>query len=184
MVKEWTKLDSKLQHDYRIFQSRINTLRSPRTGKTHDFVVLDAVDWVNIIPVTPQGNVVLIYQYRYGTEAVSLEVPGGMVDPEDPDPAFSAQREMLEETGYDATQIIPLGSVEPNPAFMGNKCFSFLARDAQKVQEPQFDGAEDILTVEFPLNAVPELISNGRITHSLVVAAFYHLDNYKRIEAR
>lgn len=178
MVDEWTKLDSELLRDFRIFRARRDTRRSPRTGEAHSFYVLEAADWVNIIPVTPQGSVVFVHQFRHGTERVTLEVPGGMVDAADDSPAASAQREMREETGYEAAEIVYLGSVEPNPAFLDNRCHSYLALNARQVAPPSFDGAEDIAVEEIPLADVPQLISNGRITHALVVAAFYHLDRY------
>lgn len=179
MVEDWKKTDSQQLADYRIFTVRQDTRLSPRTGHKHNFFVLDAGDWINVIPVTPKGKVVLIHQFRHGTGQVTLEIPGGMVDDEDGDPAVAARRELLEETGYAAGDIIHIGSVEPNPAFLNNQCHTYLALDAHWVQSPQFDGAEDIAVEEVDLAEVPELIRNGRITHALVVAAFYHLDNYR-----
>lgn len=175
MVKNWEKLDSKPLADYRIFQSRQDVRRSPRTGLDHTFYILESPDWMNVIPITPEGNVVLIYQFRHGIEGVTLEVPGGLVEP-DESPIETAAREMMEETGYVADKIEPIGVVTPNPAFLDNMCYSFVAHGARKVAEPQFDGAEDIAVIEVPLVDIPELIRTQKITHSLVVAAFYHLD--------
>jgi 8-oxo-dGTP pyrophosphatase MutT (NUDIX family) len=176
MVKHWEKLSTEPLADYRIFNIRQDTRRSPRTGNEHGFYVLEAPDWINIIPVTPEGNVVFIHQFRHGTERVTLEVPGGMVDDTDSDPGDGARREMLEETGYDAEQIIHIGSVEPNPAFLDNQCHTYLALNAHWVQTPEFDGAEDIVVEEIPLTAVSQLITSGKITHALVICAFYHLE--------
>lgn len=179
MVQKWKKLNSRQLADYRIFTVRQDKSVSPRTGREHDFFVLDATDWINVIPVTPEGKVVLIHQFRHGTGQVTLEIPGGMVDDEDGDPAAAARRELLEETGYAAGDIIHIGSVDPNPAFLNNQCHTYLALDARRVQPPQFDGAEDIAVEEYDLAEVADLIGNGRITHALVVAAFYHLDRYR-----
>ncbi|MCP5097992.1 MAG: NUDIX hydrolase [Chloroflexi bacterium] len=134
---------------------------------------------MNVIPITPEGNVVFIHQFRHGTETVEMEIPGGLVDPGEP-PEETARRELLEETGYAADEIIHIGTVKPNPAFLDNTCYSYLALGARKVQEPEFDSAEDIVVEELPLDDVGGLIRNGRITHSLVVAAFYHLTNYNK----
>ena len=180
MVQQWKRLASRRLADYRIFTVRQDSARSPRTGREHQFYVLDADDWINVIPLTPAGNVVFIHQFRHGTAAVTLEIPGGMVDSDDGDPAVAARRELLEETGYAADDIIHIGSVDPNPAFLNNQCHTYLALNAQWVQPPQFDGAEDIVVEEIALERVPALIGSGRITHALVVAAFYHLDNYRR----
>ncbi len=179
MVENWEKLDSQQLADYRIFTVRQDKRLSPRTGREHNFFVLDAGDWINVIPVTPEGKVVLIHQFRHGTGQVTLEIPGGMVDDEDVDPAVAARRELLEETGYAAGDIIHIGSVEPNPAFLNNQCHTYLALDARWVQQPQFDGAEDIAVEEVDLAEVAGLIGNGRITHALVVAAFYHYEHYR-----
>jgi len=130
---------------------------------------------VNVIPLTPQGTVIMIYQYRHGTEEVTLEVPGGMVDVADGDPAVSAARELREETGYAAEAIVHLGTVAPNPAFLDNHCHSYLARNVRRVAEVHLDGAEDIAVVEIPLGDVPGLIRDGKITHSLTITAFYYL---------
>ncbi|RMH01462.1 MAG: NUDIX hydrolase [Chloroflexi bacterium] len=179
MVRKWNKLQSALLGDYRIFKLRQDTSRSPRTNKTHDFYVLEACDWINVIPLTPEGMVVFIHQYRHGIEAVTLEIPGGMVDDTDLSPADSARRELLEETGYMAEEFVHIGTVAPNPAFLNNRCHSFLALGARKVQAAQLDGAEDIVVEERPLSEVPTLIKNGRITHALVIAAFHFLHLYQ-----
>lgn len=178
MVQEWEKLNSQQLANYRIFKARQDTSRSPRTGNTHNFFVLEAPDWINVIPVTPAGKVVMIYQYRHGSETVTLEIPGGMVDAEDSSPLESARRELMEETGYAVDEIIHIGTVDPNPAFLNNKMHTFLALNARKVQEPEFDRAEDIIVEEFDLADIPHLIRSGRIIHSLVVAAFYHYEHY------
>ena len=167
MIEPWEKLDSQYLGDFRIFRIRQDTSRSPRTGAAHRFFVLESPDWVNVIPLTPEGNVIMIRQYRHGTEDVTLEVPGGMVDAADADPSVSAARELREETGYEVEEIVHLGSVAPNPAFLNNQCHSYLALGVQPVHEVALDGAEDIAFEEIPLSAIPDLIRTGAITHSL-----------------
>ena len=137
--------------------------------------VLEAVDWVNVVPLTSDDEVVFIELHRHGTDRPSLEIPGGMIDPEDPSPIFAAAREMQEETGYASDALEPLGVVHPNPAIQANRCFSFLAKDARLVGPPSPDEGEDIRVVRYPLQDVPALIAEGKITHALVVTCFYWL---------
>lgn len=179
MVEKWQKLSSELIGDHKIFKIRMDRSRSPRTGDDHTFFVLETGDWINVIPVTPEGKIVFIHQFRHGTEDVTLEIPGGMADAEDVSFAESAARELREETGYVAEKIVSIGSVAPNPAFLTNRCHTFLALNATKVGPTQFDGAEDIMVEEIDGSEVPALISSGRITHALVVAAFYHYHQYR-----
>jgi 8-oxo-dGTP pyrophosphatase MutT (NUDIX family) len=123
-LKAWQRLSSQTVYSCRIFSLREDHKRSPRTGQGHDFYVLEAGDWVNIIPLTADEQVVLIRQYRHGVEDMTLEIPGGMVDAEDPSPLHAARREMQEETGYDSHEVSSLGAIHPNPAIQANRCHS------------------------------------------------------------
>ena len=159
-----------------VFNLRRDRKRRQDSGFTWDFYILEAGDWVNVIPLTPEREVILVEITRHGIEGPSLEVPGGLIDPEDPSPLAAAGRELLEETGYEAAEMLPLGVVHPNPAIQGNRCYSFLARDVRQVAAPRLDGAEDITLLQVPLRQIPDLIRQGKITHSLVVAAFLWLE--------
>ena len=103
-----------------------------------------------------------------------------MVDHEDVSPLHAARREMQEETGYDSDDIIPLGAIHPNPAIQGNRCHSFLARNVEKICEPSFDTTEETEVILVPVGELPELVRQERITHALVVVAFYRYDLLKR----
>jgi len=164
--------------DYRVFRVRRDRRRSPRTGEAHDFHVLEMPEWVNVLAVTPEGGVVLIHQYRHGIARVSLEIPGGVVDPGDASPAEAARRELLEETGYVADQIISLGKVSANPAIQTNECHTYLALGARPSGEQRLEAGEDIAVEVVDLNDIGALVGSGRIDHALVVAAFYWLDQY------
>jgi 8-oxo-dGTP pyrophosphatase MutT (NUDIX family) len=156
----------------RIFRVTQRLSLSPRTGKEHDFWVLESNDWVNVVPLTAQREVVLVRQYRHGRQEMTLEIPGGMVDAEDRDPAAAAGRELLEETGYQAGTLRRLGAIAPNPAIQANLCHSYLATDLTYRGPQQLDGTEDIEVMQVPLADIPALIQGGQITHSLVVVAF------------
>ncbi len=163
---------SKPGPSYRIFSLRIDTARAPETGKEHDFYIIDSPDWINIIPLTEDNRVVMVRQYRHGTREITLEIPGGMVEPGDT-AEESARRELLEETGYEAGDVSQLGVIDPNPAILSNRCTTFLARDLTRVNAGNFDETEDIEVVYVPIGQIPSLIQNGTITNSLIVVAFW-----------
>ena len=106
MVPAWPLIESKILCSFPIYSLRQDTRQSPRTGKTHNFLVLDSTDWVNIVPVTPQGNVVMVQQFRHGTASTVLEIPGGMMELEGETPEQAASRELVEETGYIAEEYV------------------------------------------------------------------------------
>jgi 8-oxo-dGTP pyrophosphatase MutT (NUDIX family) len=170
-----------------VFETPVLSLRRDRKHRpsaphtAHDFFVIESVDWVNVIPLTDDDEVVFIEHYRHGTDGMSLEVPGGMIDPEDASPMVAAAREMREETGYAANELIEIGSVHPNPALQENRCFSFLATGARLVGEPRPDDTEDIDVVRYPRREVPRLLREGRITHALVVAALWWWFQYEEL---
>ena len=170
--KPWKLVSSKEQESFKIFNLRTDRSQSPRTNEVHNFYILESRDWVNVIPLTPQNEVVLIRQYRHGIRDVTLEIPGGIVEVGD-SPEEAARREMREETGYEESEMILLGDVHPNPAFLNNKCYTYLAREVSLVGKQEQDAKEDIEVLLRPLDMIPSLIRDGEITHSLVLAAFY-----------
>ncbi len=171
MPEKWKLQKSTSLNDYRIFSTRRKSSVSPKDGTTYDFYVMDAPDWVNIIPVTPAGEIVLIKQFRHGTEEITLEIPGGMIDPGEI-PAECARRELLEETGFTSTRWEQIGRVRPNPAFMSNSCYTFLASDCERTSEPSFDTTEDIETLLVAPQEIKRHIREGTIDHCIVIAAF------------
>src|SRR5208283_3098249 len=106
--------------DFRIFTVRADRKISPRTQREHDFLVIDSINWVNVIAVTPDGRLVMVEQYRHGSNTVELEIPGGMMDAKDASPEAAALRELREETGYEGEKARVIGKVWPNPAIMSN----------------------------------------------------------------
>jgi 8-oxo-dGTP pyrophosphatase MutT (NUDIX family) len=124
VIEPWQKVTSEPVGDFRIFTIRSDRKISPRTKAEHDFYVIDCVDWVNVVAVTPAQELVMIRQYRHGSNTVELEIPGGMIDREDPSPLAAGVRELREETGFEGEGAQIIGQVFPNPAIMSNTCYT------------------------------------------------------------
>ncbi|MCA1624631.1 MAG: NUDIX hydrolase [Acidobacteria bacterium] len=175
----WKRIESKKIADCRVFEVREDLCQRASDGKKGSFYCLENPDWVNVIALTKQSEVVLIEQYRHGAEEIVLEIPGGMVD-EDESADTAAGRELLEETGFQARQIIFLGKSHPNPAIQNNALYHFLALDCEITSKTKFDEHESVVTKLVSLAEVENLIKNEKITHSLVLAAFYWLFIYQK----
>jgi 8-oxo-dGTP pyrophosphatase MutT (NUDIX family) len=115
----------------------------------------------------------MVRQYRHGTEQICLELPGGLVDPQDESPELSAQRELLEETGYTVSDIRRIGECYPQPAILSNRCFFYLANNAAAMQGQRLDPGEDIDIVTVPLCDIPAMIESREINHGMVLQAFF-----------
>jgi ADP-ribose pyrophosphatase len=144
--------------------------RQPGAGAVKEFVVIHAPDWVNVVAVTPGGSIILVRQFRFGSNALSLEVPGGMIE-EGEDPVAAGMRELEEETGYGGGKVSLLGKVRPNPAIQDNWCHFVLVDGAVPTGPMDWDEDEDIEVSVAPAAQVLGWARSGAITHSLSVAA-------------
>ena len=179
-IQPWKKIRSEPRGDFRIFTIRADRMLSPRTGAEHEFYVLDSVNWVNVIAVTPDQQLVMVEQYRHGSHTVELEIPGGMMDRTDASPEATGARELKEETGYVGSEPALIGEIFPNPAIMSNRCYTVMIENCRCAHEVQFDHSEDLITRLVPISEIPALVAAGRIMHSLVVVALYDYELYRR----
>ena len=171
-VRPWRRVAGEMTFEHPLFNVECQEIAAGEDRR--QVVAIHTGNWVNVIPMRDDGQVVLIRQWRFGIAAPTLEIPGGVVDPGE-SPHEAAQRELLEETGYRAARWTPLGTVHPNPAFMSNECSMFLAEGLEWIEPPRGDGEEEIEVESAPLESIPALIRDGRITHSLVIVAFHLL---------
>lgn len=168
----WELVDSREDRSYRLFSVAINTNKSPRTGETHEFQVLNSPDWVAVVALTPAREMILVRQYRHGTAALSLEPPGGLVK-EGQSPEQSGREELEEETGYRAESLELLGWMHPMPALFTNRFYVYLARDASPEGRINPDETEEVETVLMPVEQVKQHIRSGKISCGIMIAALH-----------
>jgi len=172
LITPWTRVATKVLLDLRIMKVQEVTAISPKTGNEHGFFVLDTVDWVNVLPITPDQEVVFVRQYRHGSDDLSLEIPGGMVDPGEA-PIVSAARECLEESGFRASDLKSLGVLNPNPAVFNNQLHTFVAEDVVIEADIQNTATEQTEVVLVPVADLTSYLLDGRIDHALVAATLW-----------
>ena len=177
--RPWELVGREPLRDCRVFRLERVVARSPTSGRSHDFDCVDSAEWVNVVPITADEHVVMVRQFRHGSGTLTLEIPGGMVDPGE-SPADAALRELLEETGYRAPCVVAAGSVNPNPALFGNRVHTFIAPCAEKVAPIRNEGAEETSVELVPVAEIPRIVRAGHIDHALVLAGLYQWELLRR----
>ena len=173
----WKKIKTKLEADCRIFKVNRVTFEHEERQTSGDFFVLDTPDWIHVIALTPANEIVMVKQFRFGTENLSWEIPGGLMEKGE-SPVEAALRELREETGYEGENAELIATINPNPAIQDTVCRFVLVRNAVKKHELDWDEHEEILTATVPANEVEEWAHGGKIFHSLSVAALFYLRRY------
>lgn len=180
-ISNWELISSEIDRKYNIFSISINRSKSPSTGQVHEFQVIDSPDWVAVIAITDQQEIVLVRQFRHGISQVSLEPPGGLVKP-DTTPLESGKAELAEETGYTSEDFQLLGWMYPVPAIFKNKFYVYLAQGAKLTSTQNLDETEEIEILLLPVKDIPESIRSGQINCSVMIAALHlYLDREKNI---
>lgn len=173
-IEPWSIVHENKEYQTPIFNLLSRKMRLEAEGEHKEgiFYVLDAPEWVNVIPITEANEVVLVEQYRYGVEEPTLEIPGGMVDPGEA-PQTAIQRELAEETGYVSESWSSLGKVSSNPAIMNNFTHLFLAKSCrfEGFKEAHGDEHERINIHTMPVERFLSLAADGTVHHTIVLAA-------------
>jgi ADP-ribose pyrophosphatase len=168
--ERWQKLREEPHATTRIFDVVKAIYRHPRRAKEQDFFVINPPDWVNVVALTPDGQLVLVRQFRYGINEFSLEIPGGVIDAGE-DPVVAGVRELREESGFVGATARLLGTVHPNPAMQSNRCHLVLVEQARRAADLEWDPDEEFEIMTRPVDEVYALAGTGGITHSMVMNA-------------
>jgi 8-oxo-dGTP pyrophosphatase MutT (NUDIX family) len=170
-MQNWKQISQQTLEEFPIFTAKKVVRENPRNKKPHTLFLMEGLDWVNVIALTAKDEIILINQFRHGINQITLEIPGGCIDPGET-PAATALRELKEETGFCGPKAELLGVVHANPAMQSMKAYTFLVRDAVKTCPQKLESGEDIEVIIKPFEEAFKLIETGHITHALVVAAF------------
>jgi len=161
----WLIKKSEPGPDLKLFQARFDHATNPRNGITERKIILTGGEAVNVVAITPKREIVLVRQYRFGVSNFTLELPGGLIDPEET-PEEAAARELQEETGFTvAGELLYLGKIAQNPVFMDSYIHHFLALNAQKSNSQTLDSGENIEVVTMQLEELKGLWEKGALVH-------------------
>lgn len=172
----WRRIDKEVIFKTPVFNLFRERSQSLRTGAETDFYYFGCRDWVNVVAVTTDKKLVMIRQFRHGSDRWEMEIPGGCMDPSDASPVEGGMRELFEETGYRGSGARIIGKVCPNPALQGNNCYTVFVEDAVKVSAPAMEATEDIDTMLVPVSDIRTMIKEQAITHGLVLNALHFLE--------
>ncbi|MCK7554560.1 NUDIX hydrolase [Chitinophaga sedimenti] len=171
---EWKLLQSEYLHREPWLTVRKDKAETPDGKIVEAYYVHEYPDWVNAVPVTEDGKIIMVKQYRHAIGRTLIEIPGGTMDPDDVSPEFAMRRELLEETGYAFTEVIDLGAVSANPSTNTNLTHMFLAKGGKKVQEQQLDHNEDIEVILMTPAEVVRLLKENKIVQSLHASCLFY----------
>ena len=166
----------------RVFGVRASKFRHPDRVDEKEFFVIDPPDWAMVVPVTPDGKLVMVRQFRFGSEQLSWELPGGVIERGE-DPKVAAVRELREETGYAGGEPTLLGSVHPNPAIQSNRAHVILVPDVVRKAETAWDEDEEIAMELTPVDDVLRRARNGEVTHALMLNALFLLEPWWQLRS-
>lgn len=167
---EFTRLSRKPLLHTPVFHLHEEISVHPVTNAEGRYFVLDAPDWVNMIAVTDDDELLMVRQWRHGSACVELEIPAGALEPGE-DPVAAAVRELREETGFAPKSARLLGRARPNAAIQSNRCFTVVLEGCAPAGETHFDPGEQIEHVRMPIRELKERVRDGTLQNGMMLVA-------------
>ncbi len=171
---KWKTLASEYVYNADWFTARKDTCQKPDGRIIRDYYVLEFPEWVTALPITKEGKVLMVKQYRHALEEECIELPGGCVDATDNDFITAIKREMMEETGYEFEEVISLGSISSNPSTNNNLMHMFVATGGKKIKGQDLDHNEEIEVFEITFEELMDLVDKGRIMQSMHLSTIFY----------
>lgn len=171
---KWKILSSQYLYKEDWFTVRKDRCQTPQGKIVDPYYVFEYPNWANAVPITREGEIILIRQYRHALAETIWEIPGGVIEDSDQSPEEGMKRELLEETGYSFDSLIPLGDISPNPSTNTNLTYMYLAKGGIKVQDQQLDPNEEIDVALFKPEEVLDLLLQKKIRQSLHASCLFY----------
>ena len=173
----WDVLEEHLHADCVVYQIVRRRYRHSRDGREGDFFVMQGHDWVQALPLTADQELVMVRQYRFGSQKLLWELPGGCLDPQEPI-IEGALRELSEETGFTGNNAQEIGMCYPNPALQSNRSYFVLVHDCMQTEALNWDEHEELEVKCFPLDTVFSMVDSGEICHAITLNALFALKRF------
>jgi 8-oxo-dGTP pyrophosphatase MutT (NUDIX family) len=171
---KWKVLSSEYLFNDRWFKVRRERCETPGGKIVDPYYIYDFSTWVGALPVTEEGKIIMIRQYRHALGEECIEIPGGCVDDTDTSLEMAIRRELLEETGYTFSSIEHLGKISPNPSTNSNYLHMFLARGGKKTAEQKLDENEEIEVLELTIGELKHLLRTNQLLQSMHVSCILY----------
>jgi ADP-ribose pyrophosphatase len=170
---KWQVLSSEYIHKGPWATLRTDKCQMPDGRIVPSYYVLEYPDWANAVALTEDNEIIMVRQYRHAASIVSLEIPGGVIEPGE-SPETGMKRELLEETGYQFDKLELLCKLHANPSTANNVTHCYLARGGKKVQGQHLDEQEQIEVEEYTIDEVKQLLADNKITQALHCTTLFY----------
>lgn len=171
-IEKWTLLDSEYLIRRPWLTARRDRVRLPNGKVMDDYYVLEYPDWVNVIAITKDGDLILERQYRHAQQLVGYEIPAGVVE-DGEKPVEAAKRELLEETGYTGGDWRHFMTISPNAGACTNHSHTFIATGVEKTDTQHLEQTEDIAVIPLSHEQVFQLLQDNQFHQAMMAAPLW-----------
>lgn len=174
----WKTLSSDYLFKDNWLTARRDKCETPSGKIIEPYYVLEYSDWATALPITEDGKVIMVKQFRQALGETGIEIPGGCIDATDASIEDAIRRELLEETGYAFETVHYLGRTSANPSTNSNLMHMFVALGGKKVQEQHLDENEEIEILEYTWEEFLQLVEEKRIVQSMHMTTIFYAMRY------